>query len=290
MSELAKKSRKKMHFSISHIFNYAILILWGITTLFPFYWIAVNSLKDSDLVYVDSFSFPKQLVFENYQEAWSAGPDEVTVLTAYKNSLIISAVVTIAVILFAGMASFALTRYKFKGRGILNAMVVGSLMFPVFSTIIPVFQLINNWHLLNNLWAVILPQIAGNLSFAMVVLTGYMHGSPVELEESAFLEGCNAFQVFYKIVMPIAKPAFATVGIFTFLWSYNDLFTQLFMLRDTDKWTVNIMLYNIGNAKSPPRYGIQCALIVMIVVPVLIVYLFLQKNIIKGLTAGAIKG
>lgn len=242
------------------------------------------------MVYVDSFSIPQKLLFSNYQEAWEAGPDGINIMGAYKNSLIISITVTILVMIFAGMASFALTRYKTPINGFLNALVVGSLMFPVFSTIIPVFNMMFDWHLIDNYLAVILPQIAGNLSFAMVVLTGYMRSSPVELEESAFLEGCNAFQVFYKIVMPIAKPSFATVGIFTFLWSYNDLFTQLFMLRKTSMYTVNQLLQQVGNPKIEPRYGVQCALIAMIVIPVLIVYMFLQKNIIKGLTAGAVKG
>lgn len=290
MSELAKKSRKKMHFSISRIFNYAILILWGLTTIFPFYWVIVNSLRDSDLVYVESFTIPKKLLWENYSDAWTAGPDGINVMKAYGNSLFISIIVTVCVIVFAGMASFALTRYKLPINGALNALVVGSLMFPVFSTIIPVFGMMFNWKLVDTPWAVILPQIAGNLSFAMVVLTGYMRSSPIELEESAFLEGCNALQVFYKIVVPIAKPSFATVAIFTFLWSYNDLFTQLFMIREKSKFTVNQLLQQVGNPKIEPRYGVQCALIAMIVLPVLIVYIFLQKNIIKGLTAGAVKG
>lgn len=290
MSTSVNDTKKKKKVSISHVINYIILSLWGLTTIFPFYWILVNSLKESREIYSHSFSLPTELVFKNYSDAWTAGADGINVLLAYKNSFIIAGAVTIAVVLFAGMASFALTRYNFKGRGVINALVVGSLMFPVFSTIIPVYGLVNGMHLLNNPLAVILPQIGGNLAFAMVVLTGYLRGTPVELEESAFLEGCNAFQVFYKIILPIAKPAFATVAIFTFLWSYNDLFTQLFMLRDVETWTVNLMLNNLANVKSPPPYGIQCALIVMIVVPILIVYMFLQKNIIKGLTAGAVKG
>lgn len=290
MSELAKKSRKKMHFSISHIFNYAILILWGLTTIFPFYWVLINSVRDSQMVFTDSFSLPKKYIWYNYVEAFNAGPDEIDLFKAYGNSLFISVIVTVCVVFFAGMASFAMTRYKLKINGVLNALVVGSLMFPVFSTIIPVFTMLLKVKLVDTPWAVIFPQIAGNLSFAMVVLMGYMRSSPVELEESAFLEGCNAFQVFSKIVMPIAKPAFATVMIFTFLWSYNDLFTQIFMIRSKSKYTVNQLLQQVGNPKVEPRYGVQCALIAMIVLPVLIVYIFLQKNIIKGLTAGAVKG
>lgn len=290
MSQKTKMSGSKKGMPVSHIFIYAILILWSITTIFPFYWIIINSLKDNFLVLIDSFSLPTKLMFENYKVAWNVGPDDINVILAYKNSILSSAVVTICVMIFGGMASFALTRYKFKGRNLLNAMVVGSLMFPAFSTIIPVFSIVKNLHLLNNLMGAVLPQIAGNLAFTMVVLTGYMRSSPIELEESAFLEGCTALQVFYKIMVPIAKPAFATVAIFTFLWSYNDLFTQLFILKNHSVWTVNLLVNSIGSAKSPPAVAVQCALAVLVVVPVVILYIFLQKNIIKGLTAGAVKG
>ena len=133
--------------------------------------------------------------------------------------------VCVFVILIAGLASYALVRYKFKGSALLNSLVVAAMMFPVFSTIIPVFRMEHAWGLAGTnsvpaaLTACILPQIAGNLAFAVVVLSGYIKGLPVELEEAAYLEGCNAYQIFFKIIMPLTKPSFATVGIFSFLWS-----------------------------------------------------------------------
>ena len=117
------------------------------------------------------------------------------------------------------------------------SLVVAGMMFPVFSTIIPVYQMENSWgitaskSLFLNLLCVILPQIAGNLSFAIVVLTGYIKSLPIELEEAAYIEGSTAFQTFFLVVVPLTKPSFATVAVFSFLWSYNDLFTQMFCLH-----------------------------------------------------------
>ena len=180
----------------------------------------------------DAFSLPFGDLFTlgNYAEAF----EKVDILSAYRNSIIISGAVAVLVILMAGMASFALVRYRFRLNKTLYSLVIAAMMFPVFSTIIPVFRMEYGWGLAGsgNVWlsliSVILPQTAGNLAFAMVVLTGYMKGLPIELEEAAFMEGCNAYQIFFKVIMPLTKPSFATVGIFSFLWSYNDLFTQQF--------------------------------------------------------------
>ena len=168
-------------------------------------------------------------------------------------------------------------------------------MFPAFATVISVYQMEFSWGIAStrswflNMLSVILPQVAGNMAFAMVVLNGYIKGLPIELEEAAYMEGCNAYQIYFKVIMPLTKPSFATVAIFSFLWSYNDLFTQSFFLRTPDMYSITQMLNNIS-AKEGTDYGMMAAVVALIIVPVIIVYCFLQKYIIKGMTAGAVKG
>ena len=135
----------------------------------------------------------------------------------------------------------------------------------------------------------ILPQIAGNLCFAIIVLMGFIESVPMELEESAYMDGCYVFQVYFHIIMPAAKSSFATVAIFSFLWSYNYLFTQNFFLRVPKEKTITLLLNEISS-QAGVDYGLMAASVVLIVVPILAVYILLQKHIIKGLTAGAIKG
>lgn len=284
---------KVKKFKISSVLIYSFLSIWALTTIFPLVWSILNSFKDKKAIYNNSFSLPIGDLFslDNYLAIF----ERYDIFSAYRNSLVISGTVAIAVILFSGMAAYVLTRYKFPGKAILMALLYAGMMFPIYSTIIPVLRMLTSWNMVNtdsvaiNLISVILPQIAGNMSFAIIVLSSYIKGLPVELEEAAYMEGCNIFQIYFKVIMPLSKPSFVTVGIFSFLWSYNDLFTQLFFLRTEKNWAITVLLNNIAS-KEGINYGALFASVTMIVVPVLIVYLALQKYIIKGMTVGAVKG
>lgn len=286
-------NKKKKKISPGTVVIYIVLIFWAITTIYPIFWVVMNSFKAKDKIMVDSFSLPIGELFTtaNYKMAFQ----RLGIATAYRNSLIISCTVAAVVVLLAGMASFGLVRYQFKLKGVLMSVVVAGMMFPVFSTIIPVYQMQNKMgitaskSLFLNLLCVILPQIAGNLSFAIVVLTGYIKSLPIELEEAAYMEGSNAFQTFFKVVVPLTKPSFATVAIFSFLWSYNDLFTQMFFLRNKKYWAITRLMQML-TSKEGTNYGLMASTVSLVVLPVIIVYIFLQKYIIKGMTAGAVKG
>lgn len=273
---------------------YAVLILWALTTVYPFVWVLLNSFREKGLIRRDSFSIPlpgNGFTLDNYKTAM----ERFDFGNAYLNSLLISLAVTLTVVVIAGLAAYGMTRYRFRIRGVLYSLITAGMMFPVFSTIIPVFRMEvamgvassgNRWL---SLLAVILPQIAGNLCFSMMVLMGFIRSVPIALEESAYIDGCNVFQVYFHIIMPAAKSSFATVAIFSFLWSYNDLFTQNFFLRFPREKTITLLL-NEMSSQAGVNYGLMAASVVLIVVPVLLVYVFLQKHIIRGLTAGAIKG
>ena len=274
--------------------TYVVLTFWALTTLYPFLWVILNSFRERGLIRKDSFSIPlpgNGFTMANYEKAM----DRFDFANAYLNSLIVSIAVTIVVVILAGLAAYGLVRYRFRLRGLCYSLIMAGMMFPVFSTIIPVFRMEAAWGIASsgNRWlsllAVILPQIAGNLCFAIIVLMGFIELVPMELEESAYMDGCHVFQVYFHIIIPAAKSSFATVAIFSFLWSYNDLFTQNFFLRTPKEKTITLMLNEISS-QAGVDYGLMAASVVLIVVPVLIVYIALQKHIIKGLTAGAIKG
>ena len=283
--KLKKSSGPIEQFSMGKVFVHIILLLWASTTIFPLFWVLNNSFKLKNTILIDSFSLVKEPVLTNYATAFT----RMGIGVAYINSLIISGTVVIGVMIFGGLASYILARYEFKGKAIIHSMVLAALLFPAFATIVPVFTMLYNVGLVNTRTGVILPQIAGNLAFAITIMVGFMSTIPMELEEAAVVEGCGAWQIFWRIVVPIAKPSFATVAIFTFLWSYNDLFMQKIIIRKTEVRPICALLDTI-KSQYGTDYGLLCASVILVVVPVLIVYLFLQKYIIKGLTAGAIKG
>lgn len=293
MAAALSKNKNKKRIRWSRVFIYLFLSLWAFTTIFPFLWVINNSFKPRGIIVSDSFSLAagENFTTANYELAFN----RIQIGSAYLNSIIVSVTVMAAVILLAGFAAYGLARYEFKGKKILEALVIASMMFPVFSTIIPVFTMEKNWGIAStnavglSLLSVILPQIAGNLSFAIVVLRGYIRSLPIDLEEAAFIEGCNSIQRFFKVVVPITKPSFATIAIFSFLWSYNDLFTQMFFLRSKEQFTITRLLNELTSMEGT-NYGLMAAAVTLVVIPVLIVYVFLQKYIIKGMTAGAVKG
>ena len=282
---------RKIHLGYGIV--YTLLILWSLTTIFPLAWSVMNSFKDKKMIYNNSFVLPDASSFslDNYRNIFA----NYNIFSAYRNSFIISGVVAAAVILMSGMAAYILTRYQFFLKKFLIMLLYAGMMFPIYSTIIPVFRMQSAWGIANtphvslNLLSVILPQIAGNMSFAIIVLMGYIRTLPMELEEAAFLEGCTMFGTYFRIVLPLCKPSMVTVGIFSFLWSYNDLFTQMFFLRTKENFAITVLLNNIA-AKEGVNYGALFSSVTLIVIPVLVVYLFLNKYIIKGMTVGAVKG
>ena len=279
--------------SLSGVISFLFLCFWSLTTIYPIFWVIENSFKAKDKILANSFVLPLGDLFTlaNYRKAFS----NLDIFGAYKNSIFISGVVCLVVVFLAGMAAYALSRYSFKGSKFIYSMVVASMMFPIYATIIPVFTMETKWGIANtsswglSMLSVILPQIAGNLAFAIIVLTGYIKGLPIELEEAAYMEGCSAYQIFLKVIMPLTKPSFATVAIFSFLWSYNDLFTQMFFLRRPEMRAITRLLNELTSQEGT-NYGLMAAAVTLVVVPVIIVYIFLQKYIIKGMTAGAVKG
>lgn len=285
------KERKR--FSPSTVCFYIVLCGWAVTTIYPFLWVFMNSFKPRGEIRNNSFSFPIGDLFttENYTDVFA----RMKMGNAYINSIVISVAVTAIVIILAGFTAYGLSRYRFKGRGLIRYLIIGSMMFPMFAVIIPVFRMEHAWGIVNtdnlflNWISVILPQAAGNIAFGIIVLMGFINSIPLDLEEAAYIEGYNVYQIYWKVVMPLIKPSLATVGIFSFLWSYNDLFTQMFFLRYEDYQTVTLVLNKI-TSKAGTNYGVMAASVVLVVIPVFVVYLLLQKNIVKGLTAGAIKG
>lgn len=293
MALRARRRRKKP--PLSQVLIYLVLTLWGVTTVYPFFWVILNSFRVKGEIRSDSFSIPwpwqPNFTLDNYRVA----AQRADFPNAYANSLLISLAVTGAVVILAGLAAYGLVRYDFRGKKAVYSLILASMMFPVFSTIIPVFRMEAAWGIAStgNRWlslvAVILPQIAGNLSFSIIVLMGFIRSIQVDLEESAYLDGCGPLGIYFRIIMPVARPSFATVAIFSFLWSYNDLFTQMFFLRYPQERTITLLLNEISS-QAGVNYGLMAASVVLVVVPVLVVYVLLQKNIIKGLTVGAIKG
>lgn len=266
-------------------FVYVVLSLWSISTIFPLVWVLLNSLKESRQIITNTFQIPLDPTLQNYVKAFNT----VDIGRSYLNSFIMSGSVVLLVLLFGGLAAFVMSRMQFKFRGILQTIFVMSLLIPAFATIVPVYRMMINLDLVNTYWALIIPQTAGNLPFAILVISGYMATIPRELEEASVMDGCSRWTMYTRIFLPVSLPIFGTVGTFVFLWSYNDLFSSLVLVEQAHVRPIVVLLSHVSSQYGTD-YGLMTAAIVMTVIPVIIFYLFAQKTFEKGATAGAVKG
>lgn len=264
---------------------WVVLIAWSLTTIYPFFWVIINSFKPTDLVIRDSFNFPRSPTLDNYRTALNS----LNVGRSYLNSCIMTGTTVICVAFMAGLAAYALARLKLRFRNLVKSLLLLSMLIPGFSTIIALYSTFNTLGILNTYLSLILVHTAGNLSFAVLVLANYMATVPQSVEEAAFLDGAKRLTIFSRIFVPISVPAFATVMTFTFMWSYNDLFSALILVNQARVRPISVLM-SMVSSQFGTDFGFMTAAVVMVVVPVLLLYLFLQKNIIAGLTAGAIKG
>ena len=278
---------KMKKIKLGNVIVYLFLIFWLLVTLIPILWVFENSFKSSEEILLNGISLPKGLNFANYQSIFSY-PD-VNMLRAFFNSFLISGGVVVGVICIGGLAAFGLGRFDSWIGKVVDAFMVACLLVPSFATMIPNFVTVNKLPIKETYFAVIVPQVAGNLCFAIMLLSSYMRSPPNELDEAAIIDGAGPFKVLKNITIPLTKPMFATVGIMVFIWSYNDLVTSLVYVSNQKLKPVCVILTMVSNMHGTD-YGAMMAAIFITVIPVLILYICSQEMVIKGLTAGAVKG
>jgi raffinose/stachyose/melibiose transport system permease protein len=212
-----------------------------------------------------------------------------TFWTMLLNSFLVMLATTSGVVIICSLAAFALSRTKFRGQNFIFNFLTLGLMFPVTIAILPVYLIVRQIGLTNNLWGVILIQTAFQLSIGIVILRGFFKSVPSDLQDAAYIDGCNAFGFFWRIMLPLTRPALAAIASLTMVASWNDLLVPLVLLNNESLWTLPL-----GTMQFQGQYGVNLALVAAFVilsaVPAVIFYLFAERQIISGLTAGAIKG
>ena len=262
---------------------YIILILYALTTIYPFIWIILTSLKSASEVYANPFGLPRIWEFGNYKQALLGG----NLLPSFLNSIFYSIIATAIVILLSSMTAYILVRVYTKF--IFYLYFTLGIMIPIPAIIIPLFIIIKKLGLHNTRTGIILIYVVINLSFSIFILVSFMRNIPVELEEAARIDGASLGRIFFNIILPIMRPGLATVGTFTFLFCWNDFLIALVMAASPQLKTINLAVYNLRGMYSSD-FGLISAGVSWLVIPVMIMYVIFQEQVVKGLTAGAVKG
>ncbi len=265
---------------------YLVLGIWALINLFPVYWMFTFSLKNNAEIFGENVAgLPREWLWSNYEKAMKVG----NIFRYFLNSTFI-AVVTIAIVMMVAlMATFALTRFIWKGRKMMNSFLMLGLTIPIHASIVPIYVTLSRLHLLNSYISLIIPYAAFSLAMAILICTGFMEGIPMELDEAACIDGCGTFRIFFQIIVPLMKPAVATVSIYTFLQCWNELMFANIFVSDTAHKTLPVGVQALSG-QYLTEWGPVGAAMVLATFPMLIFYIFFSKKIQDSFIAGAIKG
>jgi len=252
----------------------------------PIVILVFGSLKTTGEMYLHPYTLPNPPHWENYGKIISLQSPFWTLL---RNSIIVMLATTFSVLAICSLAAFVFARMRFRGKDMAFNFLTLGLMFPITVAILPVYLVIRDLHLTNTLPAVILVQTAFGISGSLLILHGFFRAVPVELEDAAYIDGCTSFDFFWRILLPLVSPALAAVAALTMILSWNDLLTPLVILDKESLWTLPL-----GTMQFQGQYSSDVAMVAAFVavssIPAVIFYLFAERYIVSGLTAGAIKG
>lgn len=284
-SQLKFVQHYKRRQNTGQLIIHVILIAGGLIWIYPFLWTLGSSLKSSAGFLNEGLSiFPKEWQWSNYVTAWN----DASFAQYFINTVIVTLLTVAFTLFFTSMAGFVLARTRFPGKRILLVLIAITFFLPTGYTIIPVFDLVQRLGLLNSLWAIILVQTAGNMVFSTFLFMGYFATMEHELEDAARVDGATFNQLFVYIMLPLAKPMLATVGLFTFIGAWNNFFIPLiFTLGVPDQQTLAVGLYSLISQTSTDWTSL-CAGSIIALAPIIIVFIFTQRYVINAV-AGAVK-
>lgn len=285
MTATTQHRRAVLKRTLSRGLQYLVLVIFTLIVLVPIVILVFGALKTRGEMYSLPYTIPNPPHWENFGKILS----QSSFWTMLRNSLLVMVSTTLSVLAVCSLAAFVFARLNFKGKNLLFNFLTLGLMFPITVAIMPVFLVIREMQLTNTHLAVILVQTAFQISGNIMILHGFFQAIPTELQDAAYIDGCNAFDFFWRILLPLARPALSAVGALTMIASWNDLLTPLVFIDKDVLWTLPL-----GTMQFQGQYGQDLALVAAFVtlsaVPTLIFYLFAERQIVSGLTAGALKG
>lgn len=274
------RARRSFTSAVKTLFLLVLLVLY----LFPFFMVILNSLKRDTEVISSPIALPSSIYWENYRIAF----EKMKFMRAFTNSLIITAASVAAIVLLGSMCAYYLVRNKTKLSTFLYLTMVAAMIIPFQAIMIPLLKIYGSIGMLNNHWVLVFMYIGFGVPLAIFLFHGFIKAIPRELEEAATVDGCGRYAVFFKIVLPLLQPVIMTVVILDVLWIWNDFLLPSLVLLSQASRTLPLSTYYFYGTYTV-NYGPLLASLVMTMIPVIIMYMFSQRFILKGIIAGAIK-
>jgi multiple sugar transport system permease protein len=276
-----KKSRLKRFFTL-----HLPLSLFIIYILFPFYWNLCTSFKREDTILQMPMKYwPHPFTFDNYLKMWN----DVGFMHYFFNSLIVSLATTVLITVIALLGGYALSRYSFKGKNFVFMIFLLTQMLPGVMLLIPLFEIFKSLGLINNLSSLIFTYTTIQIAFCTIMMSGFFSNIPKQMEEAAQMDGCSLVGAIFRIIVPAIAPGIVATGAFAFVGAWNDFTYALAFMSDHNKFTLPLGL-SMMNGEFTVNYGRLAAGDIIALIPVMILFAYIQKYLVTNLSAGAVKG
>lgn len=282
---MGKRIGSSLKMQNRHLGAHAVLIVWSLLVLFPLWVMVINSFKDRLSIYNNPFWIPEKWNFANYAMVFRDGD----FLNYFKNSFIVVVLSIVLVLLFGAMAGYAFANWKGKASRITFLFMIAGMMLPIKIASIKLLTMVRGLGLLNTIWSLVPIYVAMGLPIAVFVLTEFIREIPGELTEAGIIDGASRSKIFSMIIVPLLRPALATVGIYNLVPFWNDLWFPLIFITDERSKTLLLGVTRLFG-QYQTDWSKVLAVLTLSAVPVIVLYLSMSRQFIRGLTAGAVKG
>jgi multiple sugar transport system permease protein len=279
--------RPSWGFRLRRIGKHALLIAVGLVMLYPLLWMLSSSFKPTELIFRDPALIPGEIDLSNYTLGWNALEHPFTHYLL--NSFAIVAGAVLGNLVSCSMAAYAFARLNFRGRRLWFAIMLMSIMLPIHVVIVPQYVLFSQLDWINTYLPLVVPKLLATDAFFIFLMVQFFRGIPRELSEAALIDGAGHGRIFFRIMLPLSTPALATTAIFTFIWTWNDFFSQLIFLTDPDMYTVPVALRTFVDSTGESSWGPLFAMSIVSLVPIFLIFLFGQKYLVKGIATTGLK-
>lgn len=287
MPYAASARAPRPRFSPKQLVAHAAIVALGLVMLYPVVWMVSSSFKPAQLIFSEPGLWPRQVTLENWGQGWMGLG--IPFSHFFINSAVISALSVVGNLCSCSIAAYSFARLDFHFRSVLFALMLGTIMLPFQVVMVPQYILFQNLGWTNTPLPLIVPKFLAVDAFFIFLLVQFIRGLPRELDDAATVDGCGPLGVFWRIIFPLLRPALAVTAVFTFIWTWNDFLGPLIYLTATDNYTVSIALNAFLDSTGTSNWGAMFAMSVLSLVPLFLVFVFAQKQLVQGIATTGIK-
>ncbi|WP_438446978.1 carbohydrate ABC transporter permease [Gorillibacterium sp. sgz5001074] len=273
---------------ISKMLRHLIIAGFGVLMLYPVLWLVVSSFKPNSLIFSDPGLWPKELTLRNYTQGWK-GLQGTSFGVFFKNSAVISVLAVLGNIVTCSLAAFAFARLEFRLKKLWFALMLVTIMLPYHVTLVPQYIMYNKFEWINTFFPLIVPKWLAHDSFFILLMVQFIRGLPRELDESATIDGCGQGQIYSRIILPLLVPALITTAIFTFIWTWDDFFSQMIYLNKVNLFTVQLGIRSMFDPSGESDWGALLSMSVLSLIPIVTIFFSFQRHFLDGISTTGLK-